>query len=65
MISPRVAARKKQTWRKKMENLKNGTFQNVVFSIVRFSIATGAFSVNYSQKCLVMDLYHEKDGSVT
>ena len=48
-----------------MENLKNGTFQNVVFSIVRFSIATGAFSVNYSQKCLVMDLYHEKDGSVT
>ena len=39
--------------------------ERYVFSIVRFSIATGAFSVNYSQKCLVMDLYHEKDGSVT
>ena len=61
MISPCVATRKKQTWRKKNGKLEKWN----LFSIVRFSIATGAFSVNYSQKCLVMDLYHEKDGSVT
>ena len=44
-----------------MEPFRTLCFLN---SKVRFSIATGAFSANYSQKCLVMDLYHE-DGSVT